>query len=78
MEGAFAEYYDKGTYEQIPASPEDVAQGIAYREQLKGTQVKQKGKYVNGQLQGEVFYYKITGELEKTEVYENGKLKETK
>ena len=77
-EGAFAEYYDKGTYEQIPASPEDVAQGIAYREQLKGTQVKQKGKYLNGQLNGEVFYYKISGELEKTEVYENGKLKETK
>lgn len=77
-EGTFAEYYDKGAYEQIPASPEDIAQGIAYREQLKGTQVKQKGKYMNGQLQGEVFYYKITGELEKTEVYENGKLKETK
>lgn len=77
-EGAFAEYYDKGSYEQIPASPEDVAQGIAYREQLKGTQVKQKGKYVNGQLSGEVLYFKISGELEKTEVYENGKLKETK
>jgi antitoxin component YwqK of YwqJK toxin-antitoxin module len=77
-EGAFIEYYDKGSYEQIPASPEDVAQGIAYREQLKGTQVKQKGKYVNGQLNGEVLYYKISGELEKTEVYENGKLKETK
>ena len=77
-EGAFAEYYDKGSYEQIPASPEDVAQGIAYREQLKGTQVKQKGKYVNGQLSGEVLYFKISGELEKTELYENGKLKETK
>jgi antitoxin component YwqK of YwqJK toxin-antitoxin module len=77
-EGAFVEYYDKGTYEQIPASPEDVAQGIAFREQLKGTQVKQKGKYLNGQLNGEVLYYKISGELEKTEVYENGKLKETK
>jgi antitoxin component YwqK of YwqJK toxin-antitoxin module len=77
-EGAFVEYYDKGSYEQIPASPEDVAQGIAFREQLKGTQVKQKGKYLNGQLNGEVLYYKISGELEKTEVYENGKLKETK
>jgi antitoxin component YwqK of YwqJK toxin-antitoxin module len=77
-EGAFVEYYDKGAYEQIPASPEDVAQGIAYREQLKGTQVKQKGKYVNGLLEGDVLYYKITGELEKTEVYEKGKLKETK
>jgi antitoxin component YwqK of YwqJK toxin-antitoxin module len=77
-EGAFVEYYDKGAYEQIPASPEDVAQGIAFREQLKGTQVKQKGKYVNGQLNGEVLYYKISGELEKTEVYENGNLKETK
>jgi len=77
-EGAFVEYYDKGAYEQIPASPEDVAQGIAFREQLKGTQVKQKGKYVNGQLNGEVLYYQISGELEKTEVYENGNLKETK
>ena len=77
-EGAFIEYYDKGAYEQIPASPEDVAQGIAFREQLKGTQAKQKGKYLNGQLNGEVLYYKISGELEKTEVYENGTLKETK
>jgi len=77
-EGAFVEYYDKGAYEQIPASPEDVAQGIAFREQLKGTQVKQKGKYLNGQLNGELLYYKISGELEKTEVYENGQLKETK
>ena len=77
-EGAFVEYYDKGAYEQIAASPEDVAQGIAFREQLKGTQVKQKGKYLNGQLNGEVLCYKISGELEKTEVYENGKLKETK
>ena len=77
-EGPFVEYFDKGAYEQIPASPEDAAQGIAYREQLKGTQVKQKGKYVNGQLNGEVLYFKISGELEKTEVYENGTLKETK
>jgi antitoxin component YwqK of YwqJK toxin-antitoxin module len=77
-EGAFVEYYDKGAYEQIPASPEDVAQGIAYREQLKGTQVKQKGKYLSGQLNGEVLYFKISGELEKTEMYENGTLKETK
>jgi antitoxin component YwqK of YwqJK toxin-antitoxin module len=77
-DGAFVEYYDKGAYEQIPASPEDVAQGIMFREQLKGTQVKQKGKYVNGQLNGEVLYFKISGELEKTEIYENGKLKETK
>jgi antitoxin component YwqK of YwqJK toxin-antitoxin module len=77
-EGAFVEYYDKGAYEQIAASPEDVAQGIAFREQLKGTQVKQKGKYLNGQLNGEVLYYKISGELEKIEVYENGNLKETK
>jgi antitoxin component YwqK of YwqJK toxin-antitoxin module len=77
-EGAFVEYYDKGAYEQIPASPEDVAQGIAFREQLKGTQIKQKGKYLNGQLNGEVLYYKISGELEKIEVYENGNLKETK
>ena len=77
-EGAFVEFYDKGSYEQIPASPEDIAQGIMQREQLKGTQVRQKGKYVNGQLSGEVLYFKISGELEKTEVYENGKLKETK
>lgn len=77
-DGPFVEYYDKGVYEQLPASPEDIAQGIAYREQLKGTQIKQKGKYVNGQLNGEVFFYKSSGELEKTEVYENGKLKMTK
>ena len=78
LEGKFVEYYETGRFEQIPASEEDRAQGIIYREQLVDTQVKRKGTYVKGQLHGEIVYYNIGGEVEKIEVYEMGKLKATK
>jgi hypothetical protein len=78
LEGKFVEYFETGHFEQIPASEEDRKQGIIYREQLVGTQVKRKGSYVNGQLHGEITYFNIVGEVEKIEVYEMGKLKETK
>jgi antitoxin component YwqK of YwqJK toxin-antitoxin module len=78
LEGKFIEYFETGHFEQIPASEEDKAQGIIYREQLVGTQVKRKGSYLKGQLHGEITYFNIGGEVEKIEVYEMGKLKETK
>lgn len=78
LEGKFVEYYETGHFEQIPASQEDKAQGIVYREQLVGTQVKRRGSYVKGQLNGEITYFDIGGAIEKIEVYEMGKLKETK
>jgi antitoxin component YwqK of YwqJK toxin-antitoxin module len=78
LEGKFVEYFETGYFEQIPASEEDRKQGIIYREQLVGTQVKRRGSYVKGQLHGEITYFNIGGEVEKIEVYEMGKLKETK
>ena len=78
LEGKFVEYFETGHFEQIPASEEDKAQGIIYREQLVETQLKRKGNYAKGQLHGEITYFKMGGEIEKIEVYEMGKLKETK
>jgi antitoxin component YwqK of YwqJK toxin-antitoxin module len=78
LEGKFVEYFETGHFVQIPASEEDKADGIIYREQLVDTQVKRKGSYVKGQLHGEITYFNIGGEVEKVEVYEMGKLKETK
>ena len=78
LEGKFIEYFETGHFEQIPASEEDKAQGIIYREQLVGTQVKRKGNYLKGQLHGEITHYNMGGAVEKIEIYEMGKLKETK
>jgi antitoxin component YwqK of YwqJK toxin-antitoxin module len=78
LEGKFVEYFEIGHFEKLPASEEDKAEGIIYREQLVGTQVKRKGSYVKGQLHGEVISFDIGGAIEKIEIYEMGTLKETK
>jgi antitoxin component YwqK of YwqJK toxin-antitoxin module len=78
LEGKFVEFYETGHFIQIPASEEDRAEGIIYREQLVDTQVKRKGNYLGGKLNGEITYFNIGGEVEKIEVYEKGILKSTK
>jgi antitoxin component YwqK of YwqJK toxin-antitoxin module len=78
LEGKFVEYFEIGHFEKLPASEEDKAEGIIYREQLVGTQIKRKGSYVKGQLHGEVISFDIGGAIEKIEIYEMGTLKETK
>lgn len=76
--GPFTEWYDKGRFEQVPASAEDRKIGIIYREKLTGTQIKIKGNYVNDQLDGEVFYYRENGVLEKVEEWNKGELTRTR
>jgi antitoxin component YwqK of YwqJK toxin-antitoxin module len=76
-DGAFSEYYDKGKYVQVPTSPEDQKDGIVYREELQGTQVKKKGNYVQDKLDGKVIYYLENGRIEKTEIWSDGILQST-
>jgi len=77
-EGPFTEWYDKGQYESVPASKEDQETGIVYREELRGTQIKFHGDYMNDQLEGEVIYYRENGSVEKIEEWSDGKLVRTR
>ncbi len=72
--GPFTEWYEVGKFEQVPASAEDRKIGIIYREKLTGTQIKRKGEFLNNELQGEIFYYRLNGTLEKVEEWNNGQL----
>lgn len=76
--GPFTEWYDKGRYEQVPASAEDKKIGILYREKLVDTQIKVKGEYLNDKLNGEIFYYRENGVLEKVEEWKGGELVKTR
>ncbi len=76
--GPFKEWYKKGEFVEVEISPDERQDGVAYKEQLVGTQLSRSGMYLNGVLHGEIQYYKITGELEKVEVYEFGVLKSTR
>lgn len=76
--GTFTEWYEKGKFEQIPASLEDQKMGIVYREKLMGTQIKVHGNYLNDQLEGSITYYRENGAIERVEEYEKGKLVNTR
>lgn len=76
--GPFIEWYDKGRYEQVPASDEDRKIGIFIRQKLVGTQIKVKGNYLNDKLDGEIFYYRLNGTLEKVEEWKGGELIKTR
>jgi antitoxin component YwqK of YwqJK toxin-antitoxin module len=76
--GPFTEWYNKGYYEQVPASAEDKKIGIVLKERLAGTQIKVKGEYLNDKLDGEIFYYRENGVLDKVEEWSNGELVRTR
>lgn len=78
LDGPFTEWYDQGSFIQVPTSKEDQEMGVMYREKLDGTQIKRQGDYSNGKLEGEVIYYTEKGLIEKIEVYEDGVLVKTK
>jgi len=76
--GPFTEWYKAGRYAEVEATPEEAYEGIAFKEVLVDTKVSKSGTYLNDKLHGEIKYFKLSGELEKIEVYENGVLKSTK
>ncbi len=76
--GPFTEWYEKGRYENIPTSEEDKNIGIYIRQKLVGTQIKMQGHYIDNKLDGEIFYYRLNGSLEKMEEWKNGELVKTR
>ncbi|MDC0303558.1 hypothetical protein OAL15_00960 [Flavobacteriales bacterium] len=75
-EGEFKEFYDLGelVYEETPGKmggPDEMT------EQLVGTQVKTKGWYHAGQLNGKVTHFKEDGSTQRVEVWEDGTLVST-
>jgi antitoxin component YwqK of YwqJK toxin-antitoxin module len=75
--GAFREYYHQGSKKIQVKKGQD-----GYPDELKetyvGLQVRMEGNYSNDLLEGPVKHYKPDGKLEKTEIYKQGKLIETK
>jgi len=76
--GPFNEWFDQGQFVQVPGTPEDVKQGIAFREKLEGTQLRVSGDYVDDHYEGEITFYTPKGRIEKIEVWQNGELITTK
>lgn len=75
LDGPFTEWYDKGEYVRKPAEDPAMAKEGFMKQTLEGQVVKRQGDYVDGQLEGEVLYYKETGAFDRREVYEAGVLK---
>lgn len=76
--GPFIEWYDLGKFEMVPADKTDAELGITHREKLVGQVIQREGDYIDGKLEGEIKSYDTTGKLIKIEVYQDGKLVETK
>ncbi len=74
--GEFKEYHNVGEWKKKREQVLDEGEE-EWVEYLEGQQLKRKGTYKNGKLQGKVKYFNIGGVLEKTEIYENGTLVDT-
>lgn len=74
LHGPFREWHDTGGYEVIETV--DQTTGNPERKQvLSGLQVSRQGEYFQGQLQGQVTFFDLNGNVEKVETWEKGVLK---
>lgn len=71
--GDWAEYFDAGEW-VVKTIPGDPMLGTEPEEveYLEGQKISAKGKYVNGELEGEVIYYNQDGSIQNKEVYKSG------
>lgn len=70
--GPFREWHDTG--EWVIEDQLDPESGETLRKRvLVGEALRREGEYVDGKLEGEVYYYDLNGRLQKSERYENGK-----
>jgi len=72
-DGPFRIWYDLGGY-VIEDFTDDQTGEILQRQVLVGTQVSSEGEYVEGKLNGPVYYYSEKGKITKTEHYRAGEL----
>ncbi len=71
--GVWEEYFDVGEWKTktVPGDPKFQTEPEEV-EYLEGQQISAKGKYVNGELNGEVIHYKMDGSILSKEQYSNG------
>ncbi len=74
--GEFKEYYEMGEWVQKKV-PGKMGGPDEMEEQLVGTQMKVKGWYNLGELNGKLRHYKEDGSVDRIEVWENGELVST-
>lgn len=70
-DGPYREFYDQGEYVIEPFTDPETGEQLQ-RRVLKGTQVKEEGNYVNGKIDGPVYYYYENGGLIQTVTYNMG------
>ena len=73
LDGPYRVWYDAGEYIVEPFTDDETGEQLQ-RRVLNGTQVKEEGEYVNGNLDGPRYIYDIKGKLVKKETFENGVL----
>ena len=75
-DGMFQEWHDVGEY-IIVEEPDPQTGEMLRKRILDGAELRRKGEYIAGKLEGEVTYYHISGRVSHTELYENGALLST-
>ncbi len=70
--GQFKEYYMQGEWKL--AETRDEFGEPAKVQRLSGTQCMREGKYLGGELHGEIIYYNADGKVSKREIYNRGVL----
>jgi antitoxin component YwqK of YwqJK toxin-antitoxin module len=75
-DGPFRIWYDVGEYVIEDFTDSETGE-ILKRQVLLGTQVSSEGEYVEGKLDGPIYYYSKKGKLTKTENYRGGELLKT-
>lgn len=70
--GMFREWHDAGA-PTIKERLDELTGATYYEEVMEGLKLKQEGEYVNGQLDGALYFYDLNGRIIKEENYENGK-----
>ncbi|MCF8258524.1 MAG: hypothetical protein K9J06_13290 [Flavobacteriales bacterium] len=76
LNGEFKEWYDKGEF-KTTVTPGTMGGPDEVTEELVGTQLKLKGWFTEGVLNGKLTCYKEDGSTDRVEIWENGELKST-
>lgn len=71
--GMFREWHDVGG-PVIKERMDEQTGETYYQEVMEGLQLKKEGEYVEGQLDGTLYFYDLNGRVIKEEVYSEGKL----
>lgn len=71
-QGEYKEFYNKGEWVRVKKPAERPGEEDQFEEELRGTQLKEKGWYNDDKLNGKTTFYNEDGSVERVEVWENG------